>query len=85
MKSLRGFLGLTKYYCKFIHDYGEIAKPLTELLKKGAFLWYPQAQLASKQLKETMTHNSVMGLLQFREPFRVETNASDKGIGAVFL
>ena len=38
IKGLRAFLGLASYYWKFIKDYGKIAKPLMDLLKKGS-IW----------------------------------------------
>lgn len=37
LKKLRGFLGITFYYHKFIHHYAVIIQPLTAFLKKGAF------------------------------------------------
>jgi hypothetical protein len=83
-KELRGFLGLSGYYRKFIKHYAIISQPLTALLKKGAlFVWTPATGEAFCTLKTALITTHVLALPDFAAQFVIDTDACDVGIGAV--
>ncbi|GJS05538.1 retrotransposon-related protein [Tanacetum coccineum] len=83
IEQLKGFLGLTGYYRRFIKNYALISQSLTKLLKKNGFHWSEAAEIAFTQLKKAMMSFSVLELPNFEKEFVVETNASGTGIGVV--
>ena len=82
-RGLRGFLGLAGYYRRFIQDYGIIAAPLTQLLRKDGFQWSSKPEAAFMALKATLSAAPVLHLPDFGASFIVYCDASGSGFGMV--
>ena len=84
--QIRSFLGLAGYYRRFIPDFSRIAKPMTELLKKGVkFVWDDKCKKAFQTLKARLTTAPVLATPDSTKPFDVYCDASGTGLGCVLM
>lgn len=82
--ELRSFLGLCSYYRRFVKNFSNIAAPLHRLQRKDApFVWTEEQETAFNQLKEALTTAPVLGMPREDGVFKVDTDASSVGLGAV--
>ncbi len=85
-KDRRQFLGLAGYYRRFIPDYSELTSPLTDLTKKevpDTVPWTERCQQVFTQVKAALCGGPLLHSPDFSLPFLLQTDASDRGLGAV--
>ena len=83
-KELRSFLGLCSYYRRFIKDFATVTKPLHKLTSKDSkFVWTKECQESFDTLKDRLTKSPILAYPDFKQPFILDTDASEYGIGAV--
>ena len=59
--EVRSFLGLARYYRRFMKGFSVIASPLTKLLRKGVkFEWTNKCQDMFEQLKEMLVKTPIL-------------------------
>lgn len=85
VSELRGFLGLCSYYRRFAKGFSQVASPLTDLTRKGAFRWTEDSEVVFDRLKQVMSTCPILALPDFSRPFVLECDVSGCGIGAVLM
>jgi hypothetical protein len=84
VRDVRSFLGLASYYRKFVRSFAEIAAPLHALTGKNTpFHWTDGCQRSFEQLKLALIQAPVLAMPVENEPYLLDTDASNHGIGAV--
>jgi predicted aspartyl protease len=83
LHELRSFLGALNYYRKFLRNLAFEADVLYKLTQHNQFKWGEAEERAFTVLKEKLVHAPVLAHPNFKEPFIVQTDASDIGLGAV--
>ena len=85
-KEVRQFLGLAGYYRQFVPNFSDLASPLTDLTRKRApdtVQWSEPCQVSFEAIKTALCGKSVLYAPNFDLPFSLQTDASDRGLGAV--
>ena len=82
--EVRSFLGLAGYYRRYVKGFAAIAAPLHALTRKDAlFHWSEDCQAAFDQLKTRLTTSPITAFPDFSQAFRLYTDASTAGLGAI--
>lgn len=82
--EMKSFLGLCSYYRRFIKNYAQIAKPLTQLTENGKdFHWDENCQQAFEELRKKLCSSPILAFPDPEKEFIVDTDASDVAIGGV--
>lgn len=96
LTQLRSFIGLCQYYKKLIPNLSQVAEPLFQKLRGGRkgknaiapnrpppFSWDQRDQKAFDKLKNILTKEPVIAHPNFNRRFKLYTDASDTGLGAI--
>ena len=84
--EVRSFLGLARYYRRFVKGFTVIASPLTKLLRKGIkFEWSDKCQNSFEQLKEMLVEAPVLTQPTTGKEYTVCSDASGIGLRCVLM
>lgn len=84
--KIRSFMGMTRYYMRFIQNFSKIGYPITILQNKGKkFEWTVECDASFDKLKKFLTNAPVLRITNLYKNFVVCTNAYKEGLGGVLM
>lgn len=86
VRHLKGFLQTCSWYRKFVPNFSEISRPLSELTRKSSkWTWTNVHSIAFQNLKDLLTSAPILKQVDENLPFVLRTDASNYALGAVLL
>jgi hypothetical protein len=84
--GIGSFLGLARYYRRFIEGFSKISKPMTELLEKDKkFKWTPTCKASFLEFKKRLTTAPILVMPDMEKSFSIYCDASGQGLGCVLM
>ena len=84
VKGIRSFLGHGGFYRRFIANFSQITRPLTNLLAKEVpFQFNDEFHKAFDTLKKALISTPIIQPSDWKLPFKIMCDASDYAVGAV--
>jgi len=84
--EIRSFLGLAKYYRRFIEGFSRLASPLTQLTRKNVKLgWNDECEKSFQELKKRLTIAPILTIPSRFGGLMVYSDASNKWLGCVLM
>lgn len=86
LKGVCRFLGMASWYRRFIPNFAQPTVALTLLLKKNVkWMWGDEQEEAFTFIKQKLTESPILSCPDFDKPFKLQTDASNDGLGAVLF
>ncbi|KAI5730816.1 hypothetical protein M8J77_000372 [Diaphorina citri] len=84
--ELLQFLGMVKYFARFIPNISDITSPLRELTKKDVHWdWKDEHEIAVKRLKDLLVSAPILCHYESKLETTIQTDASKDGLGSCLL
>ena len=84
--EIRSFLGLARYYRRFIEDFSQLATPMTRLTQKEVkFDWDDRCEEAFQKLKRKLTTAPILIVSDRGQGYTVYYDATKAGLGCVLM